>query len=88
MVVFSLVEGIDLFELVTHRCHVVGYYIHHYIHVPFVDFFDEFLQLFFCAEVIVYFFKIPEPVAMISSLEVVDDRRHPESIESKFLDVV
>lgn len=67
---------------------MVGYDINHYPDSLIVGGFDEILEVLVGTKVRVSLGPVLCPVAVVASINVVNDRRDPNGIESKVLDIV
>ena len=88
MVMGRVIKWTIDFEIVIKVSHVIGHNIHHHIHSFGVAGTDKVNEVLFCSEVIIQFVDISSPIAMISSIAIVDDRRNPDGIKAHALYVV
>jgi hypothetical protein len=88
VIVLTLIEGVNLTEVITDGSWVVGNDVNHHPNTFWVGSFNQVLEVWFRAEVRVDTIPVLSPVAVVATVEVIDDRRDPNSIKSHSLDVV
>lgn len=88
MVMFGFVERIDLRIVCTDGARVVSNNINHDINASGMSSIDKVFEILLSTVVLIDFLPVGGPVAMITWLNVFDNRRDPDSIESHTLDVV
>ena len=88
VIVVSLVEGVKLTEIVSNRSTVVSDNIDHHPDVLGVSGIDKSLQVISGTEVCVNTIPVSGPVAVIATIEVIDNWGDPDSIEAHTLDVI
>ena len=88
VVVLAVVEWVDFAEIVANWSHVVGDDVDHHPDVLGVGSIYKSLEVFCSAKVLVNLFPVGGPVAVVAWLQVLDDWRDPNGVESHTLDVV
>lgn len=88
VIVLRLVQGINLGEIHSDGAYVVGDDVDHHPNSSGVSSIDELLQVALGAEVFVDFLPVGSPVAVVATIQVFDDWRNPDGVESHALDVV
>ena len=88
VVVFLLVQGVDLAEVVAYRGNMVGDHVYHYPDVSLMALADEVLEGGLVSEVLVEPFPVLGPVAVVAAVQVVHYGGDPDGVEAQVLDVV
>ena len=84
----SLVQGVDLAEIITNWGGVVGNDVNHDVHSLSVGSVDEVLEVLLGSKVGVDLLPVSGPVAVVSSIKVVNDGGDPNGVEAHALNVV
>ena len=88
MVVLRFVQRVDSAEVVADGARMVCNNVYHDPHVFIVSGLYEILQVIRGAEVGVGFLPVCGPVSMVAAVDVVDNRRDPDGVETHALNVV
>lgn len=88
VIVFSFVKGIDLSEVISNGSNVIGNYVNHNPDVHIMSSLDEFLERSLITEVTVDLFPVTSPVAVITTIEVVNNWRNPNSVKTEVFNVL
>ena len=88
VIVLRLVQRVNLAEIKADGSRVVGNNIDHHIDVTSMAFLHKLLKVILTSEVTVDLLPVASPVAVISTIEVINDGRDPDGIEAHTLDVV
>jgi uncharacterized membrane protein len=88
MVVGSLVEGIDSWEIISNWSNVVSNNVNHYPDSHWVSCVNHVLKSSIASKVLVSFLPVCSPVSMESTSSIVNNWRDPDCVEAEVLDVL
>ena len=88
VIVVALIKRVELTEVITDRSAVVGDDVNHHPDISLMGSLDEILQVIGTTEIGVDLLPVASPVSVITTVEIIDDRRDPDGIETHTLDIV
>ena len=82
VIVLSSVERVDLTVVVFNWCHVIANDVHHDPNAHLMSGIHQVLKCLLPTEVIVNLLPVASPISVIAIVQVIDDGRYPNGIES------
>ena len=88
MVMFTVVERINLVKVITDRSYMVSNDIDHNPNSSLTTSANKVLEIVSRSKMVVELFPVASPVPMVTSIQVINNRRNPNGIEAHSRDVI
>jgi len=88
VVVLRSIQGVDLGEVLSNGSNVVSNDVNHHPNILGMGSLNQVVEVILRAEVIVDLLPVAGPVAVVTRVQVINDWRDPDSIETHTLNVI